>query len=133
PSARIFVGDGPRLTKVLLDCFKKRAGIGTDCEELAPVAQQTNATDVFGQVATVEAGGSVDFRVTVSNPFDTPFTNVQVADNEFFFAQGGASELLLQTQTLQVGTLAAGETRTFDQSVAAPGLGGILRNEVTVP
>jgi hypothetical protein len=132
-SARIYVGDGPRLTKVLLDCFKKRAGIQPDCEELAPVAQQTNATDVFGQVATVEAGGDVDFRITVSNPFDTPFTNVQVTDNEFFFAQGGASELLLKTEVLQVGTLVKETPYSVDRTVTTPGLAGILRNEVSAP
>ncbi|MCU1383320.1 MAG: hypothetical protein JWL71_2017, partial [Acidobacteria bacterium] len=132
-SARIYVGDGPRLTKVLVDCLKKRAGIQSDCDDLAPVSQQTNATDVFGQVATVEAGADVDFRVTVSNPFDTPFTNVQVTDNEFFFAQGGASELLLKTEVLQVGTLTKDNPYSVVRTVTTPGLQGILRNEVSAP
>ncbi|MEQ1868665.1 MAG: papain-like cysteine protease family protein [Vicinamibacterales bacterium] len=95
-----------------------------------PVLLKTVQTDAYTQ-----AGSLVEFKVTVTNPFDHPLTNVQVTDTLYFTNRGSTSEVVLQTTALPlIASMQPHEVVTIPASlttVIAPSVAGTLRNVVT--
>ncbi|MGE5245573.1 MAG: Ig-like domain-containing protein, partial [Betaproteobacteria bacterium] len=96
-----------------------------------PILTKKLAPDATGQVPTiVEPATNVAFTITVTNPFDSALTDVQLTDAQYFQKQG-SSEKLFQTQTIPVGSLQPHQTVTLSTTAVAPNDNGVLRNEVS--
>jgi hypothetical protein len=87
---------------------------------------------VAGEKTVVPVGTPIGFEITVTNPFDDPLAIAQLTDRQFFQPLGAATETLVDTVSIPIGTLAPHETRPLSLPLqTTPSVPGTVRNEVS--
>ena len=81
--------------------------------------------------SSAQPGAPVEFSITVTNSSSIPFTNVVVTDTLTFLPSSGTAGPPPSVDTIQVGSLAPGQSVTIPRPGTAPAADGVLNNRIT--